>query len=152
MFFVLFVWAAHTHNIGLVVVSFTLAWSLDAVDGYVARKFNQATRFGYIFDKAVDRIVLFCGLLILLMNKLVPDYSLLILVKDISALPAASLQIHSTKAMPSMGRIGKVSAVAQGIAIGWVLLDAPLAFFVVLVVAVLGGAAGGYYLYRVYYK
>lgn len=151
VFFLLFVRAAYAQAVGWVVFWFILAWGLDVVDGWVARRLNQATRFGYLFDKAVDRMVLFCGLIILLTNRLIPDYSLLILVKDISSLPATSAQIFSSKIMPSMGYTGKAVSVMQGVAIVWILLDAPLALFAVLVVAVAGAVAGGTYLYSVYY-
>jgi phosphatidylglycerophosphate synthase len=152
VFFVLFVWAAHIGAIEWMVVSFILAWGLDAVDGWVARRLNQTTGFGYIFDKVVDRVVLFCGLLVLLVNRLVPDYLLLVLVKDIASLPAASVQIHSNRAMPSTGRLGKVASAAQGVAVMWALFGAPYSFFVVLLVAVLGGVVGGFYVYGVYHK
>jgi|GEM_PF-2293309 cardiolipin synthase (CMP-forming) len=151
VFFFLFVRAAYAQDIEWVVFWFILSWGLDAVDGWVARRLKQTTHLGYLLDKAVDRMVLFIGLMILLTNRLIPDYSILILVKDISSLPAASAQVFSSKVMPSMGSAGKAVSVLQGIAIVWVLLGAPLAFFVVLAVAILGGLVGGTYLHRVYY-
>jgi len=151
-FFVVFVWAAHTERVEWAVVMFAVAWGLDAVDGWVARKMGQTSAFGYIFDKVVDRMVVFAGLLVLLVNEMVPDYALLILVKDIAVLPAASVQLGSLKAMPSMGWVGKMAAAVQGAAIIWVMAGMPASLWVVSLVAVLGGVAGAGYLYRVYYR
>lgn len=150
VFFILFIYAANIQRTNWAIALFILAWSLDAIDGLVARRLNQATRFGYIFDKATDRLVLFVGLLVLLINKLVPDYTILILTKDIAALPAANAQLHNRRAIPSMGKAGRAISVIQGIAIIWTLLYLPFSLPLVLTTAVLGGLAGARYLHRVY--
>lgn len=148
--FVVFIWAIQTGRPLWAALLFFGAWSLDAVDGWVARKLGQESVFGYIFDKAVDRIVLFVGLIVLLMNRAVPDYAFLILVKDIATLPAATVQLNSLRAMPSMGKEGKVAAVGQGLAVFWVWAQLPGSGWVVLLVAGFGAIVGGRYVFEVY--
>ena len=47
------------------LIIFIIAASTDWIDGYWARKFNQVTKLGRIFDPFVDKIII-CGLFILL--------------------------------------------------------------------------------------
>ncbi len=51
------VWAA--------LVVFLIAVSTDWIDGYWARKYNQVTQFGRIFDPFVDKIII-CGTFVFL--------------------------------------------------------------------------------------
>ena len=150
IWFVIFIWAVQTEKMGWAAGMFLAAWGLDAVDGWLARRLRQVTKFGYIFDKAVDRTVLIVGLIVLLMNKVVPDYACMILAKDIVSLPAASAQVRLGKVIASMGKGGKVTVVGQGVAVFWVWADWPGGLWVVLVVAGLGAIVGGKYVYQVY--
>jgi CDP-diacylglycerol--glycerol-3-phosphate 3-phosphatidyltransferase len=59
--FVLIPW--HLYQAALVV--FIIAASTDWVDGYWARRFNQTTQLGRIFDPFVDKIII-CGVFIFL--------------------------------------------------------------------------------------
>lgn len=52
-----FIWAA--------LVIFIIAVSTDWIDGYWARKYNQVTKFGRIFDPFVDKIII-CGTFVFL--------------------------------------------------------------------------------------
>ncbi len=146
IFFALFLWAAAAHQIGLAIFFWLLAWALDFVDGWLARRLRQATAFGYIFDKAVDRLVLFGGVLVVLTEQLVPDYALLLLTKEIAILPALSWQMHQRAAMPSLGLFGKILNILQGLGFIWLLLGLPGGLWITLTIAVLGGGAGYWYL------
>jgi len=150
VWFVIFIWAVQVDRLGWAAIMFLAAWGLDAVDGWAARRLGQITEFGYVFDKAVDRTVLIVGLIVLLMNRVVPDYAFLILVKDIAALPAATWQVRSTRVIPSMGKGGKAVVVGQGVAVFWVWANLPGGWWVVLVVAGLGALVGGKYVFDVY--
>lgn len=52
-----FIWAA--------LAIFIVAVSTDWIDGYWARKYNQVTKFGRIFDPFVDKIII-CGTFVFL--------------------------------------------------------------------------------------
>jgi len=63
-----------------------LAFAGDVVDGYVARAFNQSSKFGGILDMVTDRVST-CGLLVTLSN-LYPLYGIhftLLIVLDIAS-------------------------------------------------------------------
>ncbi|HOZ80926.1 MAG TPA: CDP-alcohol phosphatidyltransferase family protein [Candidatus Woesebacteria bacterium] len=49
-----------TPNIYLALFLIASAYFSDAIDGIIARRFNQATDFGARFDIAADRIIEFC--------------------------------------------------------------------------------------------
>src|SRR2546421_6540348 len=53
------------------IVFGTLAF-LDSVDGYVARRYNQATRIGAVLDHVTDRATVFVMALVLLALNLLP--------------------------------------------------------------------------------
>lgn len=52
----------------LAFVTFTLAALGDAVDGYVARRFNQRTDLGALLDPVADKLLLVLGLLVLTLD------------------------------------------------------------------------------------
>eukprot|EP01035_Chromulina_nebulosa_P025467 gene25468-33236_t len=65
---------------------YLLAFVGDVVDGYVARAFNQCSKFGGILDMVTDRIST-CGLLVVV-SAIYPDYSLyfiLLIILDIAS-------------------------------------------------------------------
>src|SRR3989338_6310822 len=150
IWFVVFIWAVETDRLGWAALMFLAAWGLDAADGWMARRLGQVTEFGYVFDKAVDRTVLIVGLMVLLMNQVVPDYAFLILAKDVAALPSVTVQFKSMRVIPSMGKGGKLVVVGQGLAVFWVWANFPGGWWVVLGVAMLGVVVGGQYVWRVY--
>jgi len=59
--FVLIVW----HYYLAAMIIFIIAASTDWIDGYWARRFNQVTKLGRMFDPFVDKIII-CGTFILL--------------------------------------------------------------------------------------
>lgn len=59
--FVLIVWQLYLPA----MVAFIVAASTDWIDGYWARRFNQVTKLGRMFDPFVDKIII-CGTFILL--------------------------------------------------------------------------------------
>jgi phosphatidylglycerophosphate synthase len=143
--FALFVWAAHKSQVELTALCFALAWVPDAIDGWLARKLNQATSFGYVFDKAVDRLVLVGGMLVLLVTNLVPMYALLLATKDVVATPAAFRRRVRGGALRDFGRWGKAATLLQGTALLWLLLGFPYGLLVTLIVATFGVVAGAVY-------
>lgn len=56
-FIVIIIFGQHPYINIACVVAIVLIYLLDAVDGIVARKQNQTTTFGAVFDIAADRIV-----------------------------------------------------------------------------------------------
>ena len=107
--FALFVYAAHQGKIGVAAVFFAIAWAADGVDGALARRLKQTTAFGYVFDKAVDRLVLVGGMLVLVAAGLVPAYALLVAAKDVVVTPTAFRRRTHGQALRDLGGWGKAA-------------------------------------------
>lgn len=137
--------------IGPAVATFTTAWALDALDGLVARSLEQETRFGYLFDKVVDRLLIMGGVLLLVSLDLIREPALWLLAGNFVAAPALAIQLERKQPMTGMGGMGKVLTFAQGAAVIWLLLRAPAAGVVIVGIATYGSLAGGVHLYRVLY-
>lgn len=68
------------------VTCYLLAFVGDVVDGYVARAFNQCSRFGGVLDMVTDRVST-CGLLVIV-SHLYPAYTFafnMLIVLDITS-------------------------------------------------------------------
>jgi cardiolipin synthase len=128
---------------------FSLAWGLDAVDGYLARTLHERTTFGFFFDKIVDRIIIVGGIVFLWLAGLLPATALFLLAKDVVLLPMLTMHIFARKQMVSTGWPGKLVTVLQGAAILWLLFGFPASSVVVVGVAALGAVVGVRHLYRV---
>jgi cardiolipin synthase len=66
------------------------AWMLgglgatDWVDGYVARRLNQTSEFGKVFDPTVDRLLFFVGIVSLIIDGSAPVwFSIAVLVREV---------------------------------------------------------------------
>ena len=56
----------------------------DWVDGYVARRFNQTSNFGKMYDPTVDRLLMVVGIVAVLIDGSAPTgYSIIILVREV---------------------------------------------------------------------
>ena len=60
------------------VFLYSISMLLDAIDGMVARKFDQCSRFGAALDMVSDRTS--CATIYFVLNTIYPDYSFLFLM------------------------------------------------------------------------
>lgn len=107
---------------------FGLAALSDALDGWIARRFNQRTRIGAILDPLADKLLLLSAIITLSFTSWRQHFPLwfplLIIFKDLACIGAAFLIDH----IAGHCRIhphwtGKVTTFAQIVAILWILLD-----------------------------
>ena len=64
-------------------VIFITIWLTDVLDGFIARRFNQVSEFGKIFDPFVDKIFQFTTALMMLIVKRIPAWVVIfMLVKE----------------------------------------------------------------------
>lgn len=131
---------------GAAAIVLGLAWLGDALDGWLARRFNASTTFGSLFDKAADRLVIGGGALALLAYGLLPAAVLLVFLKDFLLL-ATLLQEKWRQAISSgLGRMGKLMTGLQGLGVAWLFLDLPYSFFVAAGIGAIGvGVAGMFF-------
>ncbi len=125
------------------VVLFALAALSDALDGYIARHYNQQTRLGVILDPLADKFLMLGAVLTLSFTpwpqKFPLWFPIVLISRDVISVAAAfvidrvaghcHIRAHWT---------GKVATVAQMVAILWVMLD--LRFLPALWAVVVAGA------------
>ena len=87
----------------------------DLLDGYVARKFNQKTRFGATLDPITDKIIICTGNVILALHGIVPVwFFLLVTFKDLSVLAGAIvMKLNGLDWEPEPNRAGKIAVFLQ---------------------------------------
>ena len=107
---------------------FGLAALSDAVDGWVARRFNMQTRLGAILDPLADKLMLLSAIIVLSFTSWRQQFPLwfplLIVFKDLACIGAAFIIDH----MAGFCRIrphwsGKACTFTQIIAVLWIMLD-----------------------------
>ena len=117
----------------LSVVIFLLACLTDAMDGYIARKFNQKTVLGSYIDPIADKLLLISGFLSLSFMGHLPDsmripawITILVVARDVIILIGSTMIFLTTgrlKAQPLV--IGKITTVFQMIALFSALISLP---------------------------
>ena len=113
----------------LAILSFATAAILDAVDGYIARRYHQQTELGALLDPVADKLLLVSGLVTLsfdhrpILDQLPLWLVATVFSRDIIILAGMAV-IHYTcgkvKVRPHW--VGKIATVFQMITIGWTLL------------------------------
>lgn len=108
--------------------AFALAALSDAVDGWIARHFNQRTRLGSILDPLADKLLLLSAIVTLSFTSWRQHFPLwfplLVIFKDLACIGAAFLIDHVAghcRIQPHW--TGKITTFAQILAVSWILLD-----------------------------
>jgi cardiolipin synthase len=86
----LLVWVLLRGNYVAALGVFLLGSLSDALDGYIARRFNQCTALGAVLDPLADKLLIACGILTLLWQGLFPLWlTCFILLRDIVIMSGA---------------------------------------------------------------
>jgi len=110
---------------------FVTAAASDGIDGWVARRFNQRSKFGAFIDPVADKTLLLTGITVLAAVDWGPDgwslpvwFSALVIVRDCIILGGIGY-LHFThhKVVIHPHWSGKVCTVTQMFALGWVMLQ-----------------------------
>ena len=109
---------------------FVLAASSDGIDGWVARRFNQSSKFGAYIDPIADKALLLAGVITLsLVDWGAPGWRLplwfaaIVVLRDgiiLGGIKILYVNHREVKIVPHW--TGKITTVAQMFAIGWVML------------------------------
>lgn len=116
---------------GLACVVFALATISDAVDGYIARRYNQKTVLGSFLDPLADKMLLVSAMILLSVrfkdgtpfSQLPLWFPVLVVSRDLILL-AGTMLIHmfTGKMVVRPRLVGKCATFFQMITLGWVLL------------------------------
>ncbi|MBK8090712.1 MAG: CDP-alcohol phosphatidyltransferase family protein [Verrucomicrobiaceae bacterium] len=135
------------------VVVFAVAALSDALDGWVARRFDMRTRLVAILDPLADKLLLLSAILTLSFTSWRQQFPLwfplLIVFKDLASIGAAFIIDHfAGKCHIQAHWTGKACTVAQIVAVLWIMLDitTPALIWPVLITAFFALWSGVYYL------
>jgi CDP-diacylglycerol--glycerol-3-phosphate 3-phosphatidyltransferase len=112
----------------IATVMFVLFALTDWLDGFLARKLNQASSFGAFLDPVADKfLVCACVLVLVHLQRADVFVALIIIGREIaiSALREWMAQIGASKSV-AVHMIGKLKTVVQMVAIAFLLFDGPL--------------------------
>ena len=120
----------------LAIIVFALASLSDAVDGFIARTFNQQTRLGSFLDPLADKMLLMTAVILLSLKipgltQLPIWFPVLVISRDVF-LTVGSLVVHLTtgslRVLPNL--LGKATTVFQMATVIWILMKWPGAYWV----------------------
>lgn len=106
---------------------FVIASVTDFFDGYIARKWNQMTKLGAILDPLADKMLMLAGFLgLMLIDRASAWAVFLILSREFFITALRVVAVAENKNVAST-MAGKVKTVFQMIAIGFLIMNWPLA-------------------------
>lgn len=104
---------------------FVFAAVTDAVDGYLARRWNQTSAFGAFLDPVADKLMVCAALIVLVdLDRIGPFLALIIIGREItiSALREWMSSIGAGNSV-AVNRLGKFKTISQMVAIPMLLLN-----------------------------
>jgi len=126
----------------LAIISFALAALSDALDGYLARRYNQGSELGALLDPLADKLLLVSALILLTFDKRphLPNLPLwlagIVIGRDaIQALGFGVLHYTLGKVPVRPRLIGKAATLFQMVTVVWALLKWPAAGLTPLAIA-----------------
>ena len=113
--------------------AFALAMLTDALDGWVARRLGQETRFGAFLDPVADKLIVSVALVMIVsrdQSLIVAAPAMIVIGREIavSALREWMAQLGQRKLI-DVSQLGKVKTAAQMTAIGLLLYNEPVLGF-----------------------
>ncbi len=136
------------------IAVFAIASISDAVDGYIARHFNQRSRLGEILDPLADKALLFAGLITLSFTQWRQQFPLwfplVVIFRDLAVVSGWALVGHITggKCEIRAHWTGKTATFFLLVSILWLMLDfrIPPLIWPTAIAAVLTSVSGILYL------
>ncbi len=114
------------------VAIFVLASCTDAVDGYIARKYNMITNFGKFMDPLADKLLVTSAMISMIglpANVVMPSWVVVIVIAREFIITGFRLVAAEKKIVIAAGFWGKIKTVTQMVMITVVLLDFDGSFF-----------------------
>ncbi len=152
--FLLFYLIYNRSSLVLILILFIVILISDFLDGFIARKYNMVTSFGKLADPIADRTFVILVTLSLLLNKLLPLYSLFIFVRDfIVAIVGYYIMVKKKRVIGS-DIFGKIKTVLHFFSLGFVILFDSWnnISLILLIIGFLIIIPEGIYVYRKYIK
>ncbi|MCP9438529.1 MAG: CDP-alcohol phosphatidyltransferase family protein [Nitrospira sp.] len=143
---------------GLALLALLLAGLTDAVDGLIARKWNQQTRLGMFLDPLADKLLLTSGFLSLASLHLIPSWLVILVVsRDVILLLGTAVahltatQLDVTPTMWGKGTTAlQLSYLFLAVLLTWLDLDLSMLIPLMVVMVAFTLISGFQYLQRGY--
>ena len=111
-------------NISLILIA--IAYSLDLVDGWVARRFNQISEFGKAFDPFADKVLYGVIALTLVIKKFLPIwFFIFVIIRDGSQLLYGTHIFRKYKTITPSNIYGKIAAFCLATSLLGLILKIP---------------------------
>ncbi|MGQ9825890.1 MAG: CDP-diacylglycerol--glycerol-3-phosphate 3-phosphatidyltransferase [Desulfotomaculales bacterium] len=107
----------------VLVALFLAGAGTDAVDGYLARKQGQRTRFGELFDPLADKLLVSAALVLLVEMQRIPGWVAAVIISRELAVTVMRSFLAAGGSVSRAGFWGKVKTVLQVVAIGFLFLQ-----------------------------
>jgi cardiolipin synthase len=151
----LFVILLIKHMLWLALMVFALAGISDALDGFIARYFNQRTVLGAYLDPTADKLLLNSAYICLAVLGIIPSWlTVIVITRDvIIILGIAILALTEKKYEVKPSLVSKFTTAAQLVTVFWTLLHPYISGFAALraglygITAVLTTLSGLHYIY-----
>lgn len=104
-------------------VLFILAASTDKMDGYIARKTKQITKFGIFMDPIADKLMITAALIALVQRGELTGWAAMVIIGREFLVTGFRLVVAGDGVVISAGKWGKIKLVVQAIAISASLLN-----------------------------
>lgn len=111
----------------LAALLFTLLAATDAVDGYLARRFNEVTTFGKFIDPLADKLLVTAALVALVELDTLPAWIAIVIISRELIVSGLRMVAIAEGKIIAASWFGKVKTVFQICAIvGFIIKDSPL--------------------------
>lgn len=117
----------------IAVAVFIIASCTDAIDGYIARKYNMITNFGKFMDPLADKLLVTSALISMIglpANVVMPSWVVVIIIAREFIITGFRLVAAEKKIVIAAGFWGKIKTVTQMIMIIVLLFDFDIPFFI----------------------
>lgn len=133
------------------VAAFIIASLTDAIDGWVARRFNQHSRLGVILDPLADKALLLTAIFTLCFagwEYTLPLWFVVVVVtRDVAILGGcAVLKMITGNLDVKPNWLGKTSTALQMVALSWVMLQIPHPMYAIYAAGAMTAVSGFAYL------
>lgn len=108
----------------LAIVIFLVASLTDFLDGYLARRNNQISKFGILFDPIADKLLISAALITLVEKHLAPAWAVVIIIGREFAVTGLRSVAASEGVIISAQKVGKIKMWAQCVAVVALLVAA----------------------------
>lgn len=133
---------------GLAAILFLALAFSDALDGYIARKFNQVSDLGKFLDPLADKILVITILLALVAQNKASVVAVMLLVARELIISGLRVNLALAGKVLEASLLAKTKTVLQILAVFMLILKLPMAALVLWLAVLLGYISGGAYLWQ----